>query len=130
MNDKNQKLRDLAKQSGLNLYSLDHVLKLGRETKDKKLNIGGPDHAYMFSYTSGTTGDPKGVKLTHKMIMSCSSAVNVRFGADKKINSKDTYISYLPAAHTFEQCLFGMAVVTGERVGFYGGDVLKLVEDL
>jgi long-subunit acyl-CoA synthetase (AMP-forming) len=34
-----------------------------------------PDDCYMFSYTSGTTGDPKGVKLTHKMILGSSSAV-------------------------------------------------------
>lgn len=28
-----------------------------------------PDDVYMLSYTSGTTGDPKSVKLTHKMMM-------------------------------------------------------------
>jgi len=55
----------------------------------------------MFSYTSGTTGDPKGVKLTHKMMMSCSSAVNVRFG-EHAVDHTDSYISYLPAAHSFE----------------------------
>ena len=83
----------------------------------------------MFSYTSGTTGDPKGVKLTHKAMLTCSQAVNTRF-AEEKITSKDCYISYLPAAHSFEQCLFGVAIFTGEKVGFYGGDVLKLVEDM
>jgi len=34
-----------------------------------------PDDVYMFSYTSGTTGDPKGVKLTHKMIISTAYAL-------------------------------------------------------
>jgi len=28
-----------------------------------------PDDTFMFSYTSGTTGDPKGVKLTHNMLV-------------------------------------------------------------
>ena len=32
----------------------------------------------MFSYTSGTTGDPKGVKLTHRMIIGAAYAVNSR----------------------------------------------------
>ena len=98
--------------------------------KDKKLNEPTADSAYMFSYTSGTTGDPKGVRLSHKMMTSVSYAVNTRFGPENEVTSKDCYISYLPAAHSFEQCLFGVAVYTGERVGFYGGDVLKLVEDL
>jgi len=48
------------------------VLKTGRNSKNKKLNEPTPDTAYMFSYTSGTTGNPKGVKLTHKMMVSCA----------------------------------------------------------
>ena len=72
MDDSNAKLRELAKQAGLNLFSLDMVLKTGRNVKDKKLNPPTPDTAFMFSYTSGTTGDPKGVKLTHKMMICCS----------------------------------------------------------
>jgi len=75
----------------------------------------------MFSYTSGTTGPPKGVKLTHKMVLSCSYGVNSRLGVGK-ISDYDTYISYLPAAHSFEQALFGMACSTGCKIGFFGGN--------
>lgn len=57
----------------------------------------------MFSYTSGTTGDPKGVKLTHKMILGAGFAVNSRLS--KPFDYEDTYISYLPAAHSFEQAV-------------------------
>lgn len=55
----------------------------------------------MLSYTSGTTGDPKGVKLSHKMVMQCGEATNVKLQG-QKINESDIYISYLPAAHSFE----------------------------
>lgn len=41
----------------------------------------------------------------------------------------DCYISYLPAAHSFEQTLFGAVMVYGVRCGFYSGDPLKLVSD-
>jgi long-subunit acyl-CoA synthetase (AMP-forming) len=34
-----------------------------------------PDTCAAFSYTSGTTGDPKGVKLTHKMLLGAAYAV-------------------------------------------------------
>ena len=83
----------------------------------------------MFSYTSGTTGDPKGVKLTHKMSLSLGYAINNKMD-DKPLCRTDSYVSYLPAAHSFEQGLFGMSVAYGFKTGFYGGDVLKLTEDM
>jgi long-chain acyl-CoA synthetase len=84
----------------------------------------------MFSYTSGTTGDPKGVKLSHKMLVMSGAAVNMKMGKFK-LTHDDSYISYLPLAHSFEQALFAMACVCGMRVGYFGGDVTKMVaEDL
>jgi len=58
----------------------------------------------MFSYTSGTTGDPKGVKLSHKMIVGGGYACQRRLGLCNGgwISESDSYISYLPAAHSFE----------------------------
>lgn len=47
------------------------------------------------------------------------------------LTQDDVFISYLPAAHSFEQALQAIANITGMRTGFYGGDPLKLVaEDL
>lgn len=82
----------------------------------------------MLSYTSGTTGDPKGVKLTHKMSMALASALHLRDG-DKFLGEADTYISYLPPAHVFEQILFAGCIVYGMKCGFFGGDILKLVAE-
>ena len=83
-----------------------------------------------FSYTSGTTGEPKGVKLTHKMICQTSCSVNHNMG-NAPLCEKDTYISYLPAAHSFEQALFGCVLIYGMKCGYYGGDPLKMIaEDL
>lgn len=50
-------------------------------------------------YTSGTTGDPKGVILTHKnLVANITSVVKV-----VKINSDNTFLSVLPLTHLFEQ---------------------------
>jgi long-subunit acyl-CoA synthetase (AMP-forming) len=38
----------------------------------------GPEDIYLLSYTSGTTGDPKGVQITHKAIMIGANAANLR----------------------------------------------------
>ena len=54
----------------------------------------------MLSYTSGTQDFPKGVKLTHKMLLNVAYAMQRRM--DKPITDQDVYISYLPAAHSFE----------------------------
>lgn len=85
----------------------------------------------MFSYTSGTTGDPKGVKLTHKMVITTTYACQNRFlQGSEPFSSDDCYISYLPMAHSFEQCIFGISCMFGVRVGFFSGNVLKLTEDM
>jgi long-chain acyl-CoA synthetase len=51
--------------------------------------------------------------------------------AEFALSSADTYISYLPYAHIFEQILYAEALVEGMRIGYYSGDILKIVsEDL
>lgn len=80
----------------------------------------------MFCYTSGTTGDPKAVQITHKNCLAVASCVNY---AGIEVFPHDTVISYLPLAHSFEKVLFTLCVVKGVRIGFYSGDPLKLPED-
>lgn len=80
----------------------------------------------MFCYTSGTTGVPKAVKISHKNILSVSTAANY---AGVEIFAEDTVISYLPLAHSFEKVLFVLCMVKGVKIGYYGGDVLKITDD-
>lgn len=50
-------------------------------------------------YTSGTTGEPKGVMLTHKNILS-----NVKASLEAiPVNQDDRFLSILPLSHMFEQ---------------------------
>ena len=69
------------------------------------------------------------MKLSHKMVIGAAYAVNTRVG-ENPITEKDCYISYLPAAHSFEQVVFGMSVISGMKSGFFAGNVLKLTEDI
>ena len=66
------------------------------------------------------------------MLVQCAASVNARLEAtNDKLSPLDTYISYLPAAHSFEQALLGIVFCFGMKCGFFGGDPLKLLaEDL
>ncbi|MFH1576993.1 MAG: AMP-dependent synthetase/ligase [Candidatus Margulisiibacteriota bacterium] len=58
----------------------------------------GLDDIASIVYTSGTTGIPKGVMLTHRNIMSNVISVTSLFD----LGPKDNFLSVLPLHHTFE----------------------------
>ena len=77
-------------------------------------------------YTSGTTGRPKGVMLTHGNIVSNVKAtlhcVSPKPG--------DTFLSFLPLSHTFERTAgYYLALATGCIIA-YNRSVLLLADDL
>jgi long-chain acyl-CoA synthetase len=57
----------------------------------------GPEAEAMLVYTSGTTGVPKGVVLTHGNIASNAKAISASFD----IEATDRSLSFLPWAHCF-----------------------------
>lgn len=81
----------------------------------------------MFCYTSGTTGDPKGAKMSHAGFVATQ---HLHEYAKIPFCEEDVSISYLPLAHIFEQCNFVFSLITGYAHGFYSGDPLKLLEDI
>ena len=77
-------------------------------------------------YTSGTTGRPKGVMLSHNNILSnveaCLSVLTPR--------QDDVFLSFLPLSHTFERtCGYYLAVMTGAATA-YARSIPQLAEDL
>ena len=40
---------------------------------------------------------------------------------------EDCYISYLPAAHSFEQAMFAGSLVLGTKCGFFSGNVMNII---
>lgn len=77
-------------------------------------------------YTSGTTGRPKGVMLSHRNILTNADACikTVQVGAD------DVLLSFLPLSHMFERtCGYYLAVMCGATT-VYARSVQQLGEDL
>jgi long-chain acyl-CoA synthetase len=81
--------------------------------KNTKNNIQADDLATII-YTSGTIGNPKGVMLSHKNIIT-----NFRsLAATLLINSTHTAVSYLPLCHIYERTMNYMFIYKGVTV-FY-----------
>lgn len=109
------------------MYTLDEVREAGRNAADVALqpDAVGRDDVYMLCYTSGTTGDSKGVKVTHWGILSSA----LIFQDDSGFTEEDCVMNYLPAPHVFDQYITVAEMLAGGHHGYYQGSPLKLVED-
>ena len=76
------------------------------------------DTFYTFSYTSGTTGMPKGVMLTHRAFVANIQAMT-NFDGTFNFLETDVYISYLPLAHVFERFMMTSCLAYKVQYGFY-----------
>jgi long-chain acyl-CoA synthetase len=83
------------------LIGFNEVLKLGREYEtthpdlfEQNLKAGDGDDIAFIYYTSGTTGLPKGARLTHRALISTAEGFITRY----PIREDDNLISNFPAA--------------------------------
>lgn len=96
--------KEMAEKADLKIYHFNALIAKGAALKQAgtapAVQEPAKEDVYMFSYTSGTTGDPKGVQLSHQMILGTSYSVQNRIKS--KMTEDDCYVSYLPASHSFE----------------------------
>jgi long-chain acyl-CoA synthetase len=84
--------------SDIKIITFNDVVHSGAAASHIESNPPGPDDTAIIMYTSGSTGVPKGVLLTHRNMMT-----TVRSFSDAvDIYHDDIFMGYLPLAHVFE----------------------------
>ncbi|KAI0189265.1 AMP-binding enzyme [Astrocystis sublimbata] len=118
-------LNAIAEKHGVQIWSMDQVEELGAKAAHPA-RPPRPEDVITINYTSGTTGDPKGVVLTHANCVAGVAAGR----ATGNYTRKDTNISYLPSAHIYGRLVDQSALAVGASIGYFHGDMLELVDDL
>ena len=87
---------------------------------------GDPHALASIVYTSGTTGRPKGVMLTHYNMLSIAHSALTMID----VYQEDLFLSFLPLSHTLERTAgYYLPVMSGSAVA-YARSILQLAEDL
>src|SRR4051812_13260353 len=117
-----RKLAVLLRSQVATLKSVETVTTLSAERSEHALPpLNDPEALGLMQYTSGSTGDPKGVMLTHRSLLE-----NVRsMGHAMDASSADVFVSWLPLYHDMGligawlgTCYFGARLYVMSPIAF------------
>lgn len=123
---KHDLLNTLAAELDVKIYSIEQVEMVGASFGTPIYHPPAAEDIITINYTSGTTGPPKGVTLTHRAAIAAASAALcvAPQGQD------GVFISYLPLAHIFGRAIEHGMLWAGVAIGYFHGDILALVDDM
>ena len=135
--DSQERLKDIEKENShlsfithnfcikeSNFYNFDEILVIGKQICDSTGFTSfeaNPDDIFSIIYTSGNTGTPKGVMLSHKNIVSQLHDINKLINLQKN----EVALSLLPLAHIFERTVMSYYLSRGISI-YFVDDVLNV----
>ncbi|WP_282171960.1 AMP-binding protein [Cytobacillus firmus] len=104
------------------LLEFNEVLEMGRSFHSgqpglfsEEVDKGSADDVAILSYTSGTTGNPKGTMLTYRNLIDMAKNLS----DIDQLTDKDEYVSFLPLAWIGEQMMtLAMGLYNGMTINF------------
>lgn len=122
--DHYENLKLLLKDSDISVYKMNKLSNLRADyQKSNQDHIINPDQPAAIFYTSGTSGDSKGVILTHKNIAS-----NINANREKYIAQGST-LSVLPYYHAYGLVVAILSVFNEEHTVFINSSLKLILED-
>ncbi|CAG06396.1 unnamed protein product, partial [Tetraodon nigroviridis] len=102
---------------GISVHNMAAVQKLGARTDNAaRARVPPlPSDIAVIMYTSGSTGIPKGVTISHSNLIAGITGISERI---PNMSEEDTYVGYLPLAHVLELCAELICVSYGCRIGY------------
>ncbi|XP_063771972.1 fatty acid CoA ligase Acsl3 [Pseudophryne corroboree] len=107
--------------SNITVHSMEAVQALGEKQVNKRCPPLPHDIAVIM-YTSGSTGIPKGVMISHSNIIAGITGMAQRI---TNLGETDTYIGYLPLAHVLELSAELVCLSRGCGVGYSSPQTLS-----
>ncbi|KAG9240450.1 hypothetical protein BJ878DRAFT_526086 [Calycina marina] len=118
-------LNALAADAGIKIHYVEDVEAMGAAS-GLPMSPPRPEDINTINYTSGTTGNPKGVVLTHANAVAAIAAALIT----STNKPADIMASYLPLAHIFQRIAEHGSLAAGAAIGYFHGDILGLVDDM
>jgi len=119
-----------------NVYDMEKIIESGlKSTKEndelisKSLTRCTADSVLLISFTSGSTGIPKGALMKHSNLANqCHSVLETHNLPGNEFEER--HFSYLPYSHIFEQVFFGFTLIRGMNTYYTSGDIKNIVADI
>ncbi|KAF5334972.1 hypothetical protein D9611_009928 [Ephemerocybe angulata] len=107
-----------AVRESIQVFSLDKLRELGRDKPSEGIEARRPkpETVACIMYTSGSTGNPKGVVITHANLVASVGAVRVLLG--HHLTYEDSFLAYLPLAHVLEYIVELIMLFVGMPTGY------------
>ncbi|XP_068136665.1 fatty acid CoA ligase Acsl3 [Hyperolius riggenbachi] len=108
--------------NNITVHSMTSVQALGEKQANQKCSSPVANDIAVIMYTSGSTGIPKGVMISHSNIIAGITGMAQRI---PNLGETDTYIGYLPLAHVLELSAELVCLSRGCGVGYSSPQTLS-----
>lgn len=111
---------DMCRAAGLTVSHLADVEESGVKGELEPERLAEPGDTAVLMYTSGTTGNPKGVMLTHTNVCAMVAGAISPTGAlgSNYLGPSKSHLAYLPLAHIMELTVEISTLFAGGHVGY------------
>lgn len=92
----------IPKSSLIRIISIIDLIESGQKQAIDNV-LPSSDHVFTICYTSGTTGDPKGVIITHRNMVEAGKGLLKVVPGNIMPGTSDCHLSFLPMSHIFER---------------------------